>query len=153
MFNEVLNEVKSKEGKKVNLNILISPSMKEEFDKLCKEHDTTMTAMLIGFIEKSLKDNPNYEKLSIEELEIEELTLEHQLEQTSQMLDNFPDYDYDDEELAFAKSSLYRDIEFYRKQLSKVNDEYFSEKRKEERENYKNTKLKKLKKGEINYEH
>lgn len=130
MFNEVLNDVKNKEGKKVNLNILIPPSMKEEFDKLCKEHDTTMTAMLIGFIEKSLRDNPNYEKLSIEELDIEEITLEHQLEQTNLTLDNFPEEDYGDEQIALAKASLYRDIEFYSKQLSKVREEKFSEKKK-----------------------
>ena len=141
MFKEVLNEVKKKEGKKANLNILILPSMKEDFDKLCKNNSTTMTAMMIGFMEKSLKDNPDYKKLSIEELEIEELTLEHQLENTKVTLNNFPDNDFSDEERTKAKASFYMNIDFYTKQLPIINAEIYSDERKEERENYKKYKL------------
>ena len=145
MFREVLNNVKNKEGKKVNLNILIQPSMKEEFDKLCKENDTTMTAMMIGFIEKSLKDNPNYTKLTIEELEIEELTLEHQINNCSMYLDSLPDFS-SDEELTNVKASFYIDIAFYNKQLEKVLEELNSDYRKKEREKLKKVRLEKLKK-------
>ena len=121
MFNDILNDVNKKEGKKVNLNILIQPSMKEAFDKLCKGNGITMTAMMIGFIEKSLIDNPNYNNLTQEELEIEELTLEHKIENTQNHLENICSNDYE-EEISYSRDivSLTDNLNFYNRELKKI---------------------------------
>lgn len=143
MFKEVLNDIKKKDGKKVNLNILIQPSMKEEFDKLCKENGTTMTAMMLGFIEKSLKDNPDYTKLTIQELEMEEIILEHKYDDYSNQLLNLPEFD-DMEQAVLAQASIHNSMNFITNQSDNIHKEIYSNKRTKEREKLKNDRVAKL---------
>lgn len=151
MFKKILDEVRLKEGKKVNLNILIPPSMKVEFDNLCKIHNTTMTAMMLGFIESSLDENPDYSKYLMRELETEILSLEYNIEQTQNYLENVDGDSFDNDELFIRdRVSAYDSLKHYQNKLSMANKEYYSLQRKDELEEYNKIKITKFKKGAKN---
>lgn len=151
MFKKILDEVRLKEGKKVNLNILISPSMKVEFDNLCKINNTTMTAMMLGFIESSLDENPDYSKYSMRELETEILSLEYNIEQTENYLENVDSDNFENDELFIRnRVSAYDSLKHYQNKLATANKEYYSVQRKDELEEYNKIKIAKLKKGAKN---
>ena len=96
--------------------------MKEEFDKLCKNNETTMTAVMLGFIEKSLKDNPDYTKLTIQELEMEEIILEHKYDDYSNQLLNLPEYE-DMEQAILAQASIHNSMNFITNQSDNIRKE------------------------------
>ncbi|WP_428738892.1 hypothetical protein [Sulfurimonas sp.] len=57
MLNEALKKAKKDEEKKVSINFQVPSSLKEEFDKLCRDNEVSLTAMLNSLMEVTIEES------------------------------------------------------------------------------------------------
>jgi len=80
---------------------------------------------MLGFIEKSLEDNPYYT--------MQDIILEHKYDDYSNQLLNLPEFD-DMEQAVLAQAPIYNSMNFITNQADNIRKEIYSNKRTEERE-------------------
>jgi len=56
MLSRALTKAKKEGGKKVAINFQVPINLKEDFEKLCKKNEVSVTSMLIGLIETALEE-------------------------------------------------------------------------------------------------
>lgn len=57
MFNQALIKAKRGDDKKATINFQLSFSLKDEFDKLCKDNNISVTSMLSAMIETAIEES------------------------------------------------------------------------------------------------
>jgi len=72
MLNEALKKAKKDEEKKVSINFQVPSSLKEEFDKLCRNNEVSLTAMLNSLMEVTIEESKG---LGTSEIELAKLLL------------------------------------------------------------------------------
>jgi len=78
LLNKALKKAKRSDGEKVGLNIKVPIEMKKEFDKACKSHDTSMTAMMLALIETFVEESQgNFDPIELELIRLAKLRLHY----------------------------------------------------------------------------
>lgn len=72
MLKEALKKAKKDEEKKVSINFQVPISLKKEFDKLCRENEVSLTAMLNSLMEVTIEESKG---LGTSEIELARLLL------------------------------------------------------------------------------
>jgi hypothetical protein len=57
MFTRALNKAKRDGKKKIPINFQVHQEIKSDFEKLCKDHNVSLTSMLTGLMETSLEES------------------------------------------------------------------------------------------------
>lgn len=60
MLKRALNKAKKGDDKKVNINFQVPSTLREEFDKLCKDNNVSLTSMLNSLIEVAIEENQGF---------------------------------------------------------------------------------------------
>ena len=113
LLKKALVKTKRSDGEKVGLNIKVPIEMKNEFDKQCKKHGTSMTAMMLALIETFIEESQgNYNPIEVEFVRLARLRLQELNEKIAYLKDNFDPY-YADEYQAMLdeRSKLYHMLE------------------------------------------
>jgi len=111
MRSKILKKVKSQDDKKFNMNFLIPLSLKEGFEKACKQDGVKMSSILVSMIEDYIEEF-NEEQIK---------NIQHLINQGNNILEMISGINYRPKEELKDLDTISENLSFYLKEESAFN--------------------------------